>query len=421
MKILHLSTYDTKGGGAISTYRLHHGLIKLGIDSSMMVYEKQSADDSVINYRWPANKWQRYKRKKRRQRIQQDYQKYKSSIPDGFEQFNDVRTPNFNLVEQIPDVDLINLHWVAGFVDIANLLTVIKDKPIVWRLSDQNPITGGCHYDAGCGKFISGCHNCPQLGSNNDKDLSHWIWQQKKKLFDQIDSSRFHFIAQSNWMADLVGESEIFNKFNCTVVPNGLDINIFKPLDREYSRNLFNIPQDKTVILFVSDSISNKRKGLDYLLKALQHLSNNESVLLCAVGRNKIENLSFKNFVHLGSISDPRLLSIAYAMSDLHIIPSVQDNLANTVIESLCCGTPVIGFPIGGNLDMIESGVNGLLSKNVSVEALRISIDEFLHNPDVFDRNKISKLASDKYNHEAQALTISNLYKDIIDTFKRNN
>ena len=414
MRILHLSTYDLKGGGARSTFRLHKGLLELGIDSAMFVNHKLSKEKSIINYQWPKSKTGRLRRNWKSRSIKNALDIYRKIRPAGFEGFHSDRSPNFNLIEQLPEFDLMNMHWVAGFVDFSDILTSFKDKPIVWRLSDLNPITGGCHYDAGCGKYLNGCHTCPQLGGMRTQDLAFEIWNRKKKVLAKTSADHLHFVAQSNWMANQIKASDIFSKFEVTVIPNGLDIEIFKPRDKHFSREILGIPKDKLVILFVSDVVTNRRKGFKLLIEALDNLSDQREIILCAVGNVDFIGSKNKNLIQLGNIGDDRLLSMVYSMADLFVIPSLQDNLPNTVIESIACGTPVVGFPIGGITDMIRHGQNGYLCQEVDVDSLTNEINRFIQNPKVFDRDLIRKNAVVEYDRHIQARRMIKLYKNLI-------
>ncbi len=414
MRILHLSTYDTKGGGARSTYRLHQGLLELGVDSKLFVNHKSSKIPSVINYKWPSSRIGRFKRGRRETSIKEAYKAYKSTIPKGFEPFTSDKSANLNLIEQLPDFDLVNMHWVATFIDFKDIFSKIKDKPLVWRLSDMNPITGGCHYDDGCGKFVHGCHTCPQLGGVKKNDLSLEIWNRKKEVISKVERNSLHFVAQSNWMADQIKSSEIFGRFNVNVIPNGLDTTTFQPRDKLFSREIFGVPKDKKVLLFVSDVVTNRRKGFQLLVDALNNLKTDDEVVICAVGNVDVQQLNYPNLIQLGNIGDDRLLSMVYSMADLFVIPSLQDNLPNTVIESLSCGTPVIGFPIGGILDMINDGENGLLTEEVSSASLQATIEKFLNSPSDFDGDKIRQSAVNKYDRLIQAKAMLNLYKRLL-------
>ena len=181
MKILHLATRDIIGGAARAAYRIHSGLRKLGHDSTLLV-EKQTCDDpSVVQFLTPMDLPSRIYRRARASFIARDLARYEDSRPPGYDLFADDRTPYARDINQrLPACDIINLHWIAGFIDYHRFFTQIPTTmPIVWRLADMNAFTGGCHFDAGCGKFVTGCGACPQLGSADSKDLSQEIFQRK--------------------------------------------------------------------------------------------------------------------------------------------------------------------------------------------------------------------------------------------------
>jgi glycosyltransferase involved in cell wall biosynthesis len=173
------------------------------------------------------------------------------------------------------------------------------------------------------------------------------------------------------------------------------------------------IPKDKKVILFVADLISNHRKGFLYLKKAFEKLDS-EDVVLCAIGNKSGELKSLNNIKELGPIYDERLMSIAYSAADVFVIPSLMDNLPNTVLESLMCGTPVIGFPIGGITDMVQHGINGLLVKEVGVNALHETLNSFLNTIDTFDSERIRRDAVRKYDLKVQANSYIHLFESIL-------
>lgn len=134
---------------------------------------------------------------------------------------------------------------------------------------------------------------------------------------------------------------------------------------------------------------------------------------LCAVG--SISELEENNTViELGKVHDERLMAMTYAAADLLVIPSLEDNLPNTMLESLCCGTPVLGFPTGGIIDVVKVGVYGLLCDEISVKSLVTGLKSFLSGEVVFDRDAISKTASERFSLDNQATAYIELYKEIL-------
>jgi glycosyltransferase involved in cell wall biosynthesis len=219
-------------------------------------------------------------------------------------------------------------------------------------------------------------------------------------------------VAPSEWLAQEARKSEVFKGKSVLCIPYGLNAEIYSPRDQDYSRDLLNIPRNKKVILFVADSISNNRKGFIFLKRAFQQLTN-ENVVLCAIGQKNSELDCIDNILELGPIYDERLMSIAYSAADVFVIPSLMDNLPNTVLESIMCGTPVIGFPVGGIPEMIVDGENGLLTKDISVSSLVETLSKFLDFPGRFDRKRIRENAVEKYEQKVQAERYISLFKKI--------
>ena len=181
-----------------------------------------------------------------------------------------------------------------------------------------------------------------------------------------------------------------------------------------FSREVLGIPKDKKVVLFVAESLNNNnRKGFIFLKMAFEELADN-NLVLCAVGNNKIAIESKINLIELGSINDEKMMSMAYSAADVFVIPSLMDNLPNTVLESLMCGTPVIGFPIGGILDMVQNEINGYITNDISSESLKETLLNFLNNHVTFSATEIRTKAIEKYDLLIQANQYINLYKSVL-------
>ena len=415
MRILHLSTTDLAGGAARAMYRLHTGLTRLGHESRVLVGKKWSEDASVEGLNPPTDLLSRVKRKIRRKRIEADFAKYASTRPANLEPFSDDRTDLGDaILRQLKPADIINLHWVAGFLDHESFFTgVPKNVPLVWRLADMAPCTGGCHYDQGCGKFENKCGACPQLGSSDENDLSRQVWQRK------YDSLRKHgklqLVATSNWIAEQSRRSSLLRDFPVTVIPNGLDTEDFAPRDKRHARHTLGVPQDAKIVLFAADSTAIRRKGYKELMDALGGITDDPNLLLLSVGSTKYKIESSVRQHSLGRVGIDRYLSLAYSAADLFVIPSLQESFGQTVSESLACGTPVVGFATGGMLDMVRPGITGKLVPVGDVAALRNAIREMLNDPALpgYSEN-CRRIAVNEYSIEAQAKSYVHLYDSLL-------
>ncbi|MBA7568028.1 putative teichuronic acid biosynthesis glycosyltransferase TuaC [subsurface metagenome] len=407
MKILLLNTNDISGGAAIAAYRLLKGLQKNGVQAQMLVQSKKSDDYSIIG---PQTKWQ-----KAFSRIRPII----DSIPVKFYKqrkkiiFSPAILPD-NIFKKIQDInpDIIHLHWIAGgFIKIESLAKM--KKPIVWTLHDMWAFSGGCHYDEECGKYINNCGRCPLLNSNKKNDLSYKIWKRKEKSWKNLDLT---IVTVSSWLGECAKKSSLFNKTRVEVIPNGIDLNRFKPIDKNIARDILYLPKDKKIILFGAlSTLSDKRKGYPLLKEALKKFSSkeNKDIELVIFGSSKPkdeENMGFKTR-YLGRLNDEISLELVYSAADVMIVPSIQDNLPNTVMESISCGTPVVAFNIGGIHDMIDHQKNGYLAKPFDAADLAYGIKWVLEDDKRW--RKLSENAREKVKNEFDIVKVAKRYVDL--------
>jgi glycosyltransferase involved in cell wall biosynthesis len=417
VRVVHLSTSDSSGGAARAAYRLHTGLRRAGLGSTMLVEERKTDDPDVVRFRPPAGLLSRLSRRVRRGSIRRDAATYPNR-PPSLDWFSDDRTPyGGQLVAQLPACDVINLHWVAGFVDYGGFFPAAGKLgvPLVWRLADMNAFTGGCHYDDGSGKFVQQCGACHQLGSSDPNDLSHQIWLRKKAALDSLPDDGLHLVGTSRWIAGEAKRSSLLGRFAASIIPNGLDVRDFAPRDKRLSRDFFDLPPDARIVLFAADSTATVRKGFAYLVEALQGMTDVPDLLLVSVGGGE-PKLAGVPHRHLGRIKDDRVLSLAYSAADVYVIASLQESFGQTVTEAMACGTPVVGFASGGIVDMVRPGVTGLLAPTRDVAALREAVKAALSDPDRLNEmaQNCRRIAVAEYSLEVQAAAYKALYERLV-------
>jgi glycosyltransferase involved in cell wall biosynthesis len=413
MKVLHISTSD-KGGASVAALRLHKGLLALNIDSSYLCEEVSLNKPNLFGFK------QSYYRSGMSKFIEyysnRLFWRKQSSMLVGRMNGNDMYSFPYgyhavHLHPLVQEADIINLHWVSNFVDIAVFLKNIN-KPVVWTLHDMNPFTAGCHYNIDCNKYEADCNNCPQLKGTTVQGKSKDFFNYKYEAIKSFKNS-ITIVAPSLWLQQCAKNSQMFRHLQSKHIPYGLDSKILNKHDKKFAREVLGLPQDKKIILFVSEAVSSLRKGMSYLLEALKYFDKNE-VIACAIGKENTDLNGIPNIVQMGTLYDEYTMSIAYSSADLIVVPSLQDNLPNVMIEALICGCPVIGFPVGGMLDVIQTNVNGILTKDISPEALLESIKLFLSNIDNYDRDAIRNKAIEKFSMEVQAKSYIDLYKTLI-------
>jgi glycosyltransferase involved in cell wall biosynthesis len=346
----------------------------------MFVAHRKSHDPTVTGFVRSKRALPRLQRALRRHRIKTPMKRYPALRSNFYEIFTDDRSLyGSDLVSQLPACDVIQLHWIADFIDYRSFFAAVN-QPMVWTLHDMNPFTGGCHYDDQCGKWREGCGGCPQLKSGIDDDLSRQIWRRKAEVFKKIAQDQLWIVAPSEWIAGEVKRSPILGKFPLKIIPYGLDTECFAPRDRAYARDVLGVPLGARVILCLGDSLVNKRKGFGLLSQVLIDLKDLPGLLVISVGRDRLPLDVSVPHLQLGFIESERILSLVYSAADILVLTSLQDNLPNTVLESVACGTPVLGFDVGGLRDVIRSGTGTLVPLG-DTRALCAAIEDFFDNP----------------------------------------
>jgi len=386
LRIAQVSTYDNAGGAARSAYRLHRALIERGHQCRMLVSRGDSGDPTVeVVPSSDGGLRGKIRQRLRRRRISRDFAPYRSTRPGWPERFSDDRSRwDWQRSARLDSLDVINLHWASGFVDYGEFFRAVPPGvPVVWTLRDMNVFTGGCHYDAGCDHYMAQCGACPQLGSSDEEDLSRQVWKRKRELFGTLDERRLHIVTPSRWMADEVRRSSLLgDRFAVSVIPNGVNTDEFAPRDQAAARAALGIPQESLVVLFVAYSVAPRRKGFGLLSEALRKLVGKPNLFLLSVGAGTpSEDLPVPQ-LHLGKVAQNRFLSVAYSAADLYVIPSLQDNLPSTVLEAMACGTPVVGFDVGGIPEMVQPGRTGTLGPVGDVSSLAVNIRRLLDDSD---------------------------------------
>ena len=427
MKVLLVNTYD-RGGAAKSCIRLHLALVTHSdIDSDLLLFKKEQnvpnsyrynkksgiknifrkilrKSVSIINEMAPIEFLiTTNKIKKEQFLINRSTRLEKFSFPN-----SDLDITKSTLYKE---ADIINLHWVADFMDVKSFFKK-NTKPVVWTLHDMNPFLGGEHYSEKWEGISKDGRPLPRIVTDEENSWAKENLKIKEKAFQNIKN--IEIVTPSKWLLDIAKQSSLFSGLNIHHIPNGLNTDVFKPRSQNFSREVFGVPKDKIVLLFVAESISNSRKGIEFLLKSFEELDRKD-VLLCAVGAKTEELETIPNIIQLGVLKDERLMSLAYSLANVFVIPSLMDNLPNTVIESLLCGTPVIGFPIGGVLEMIEPGINGFLTKEISSKALTEKISLFLDNPYSFQSKSIRRDAALKYNQSIQVKSYLQIFSRLLE------
>lgn len=377
MRIVKLSTMDSSGGAARAALRLHAGLRSIGVDSRVVVQQKTVDDEFIYGPRGTTAKLVA----KTRLLIDQ------LPVIPHWHHSSDVFAPGWlpgngwrraNALKP----DIVHLHWITkAFLGIGDLARL--KAPIVWTLHDMWAFTGGCHYDTGCGRYIRTCGCCPVLGSDRDNDPAHRAQSAKLREWRGLDMT---IVCPSRWLADCARNSALLGRHRIEVIPNGIDLQQYRPIEKADARKQLSITTDDRLILFgAMGPTANARKGFGHLQSALQHLAASgwdKHTRVIVFGTPERTQLSLSGFPvqHIPPLQRDEDLAALYSAADVFVAPSLQDNLPNTVMEALACGTPCVAFEVGGMPDLIEHRGNGYLATPYDNESLAEGIEWVLED-----------------------------------------
>lgn len=392
-----------QGGAAIAAKNLQKGLTQIGISAGFLSEQKVIAQKKGLFVKlrswWLVRKY-----------IKKNVA-YLQNVPSGFDHFSFARTGYHNIQRQplVKNANVLSLHWLSYLIDYPTFFKQIN-KPLIWTLHDTNLFTGGCHYTFGCQKYETDCADCPQLAAGLRAYAAKDNLKVKIDSLKHISPANVAIISPSVWLKNMSEKSTLFKGYQHFHVPNGIDTNIYKKLDKAQSRVKLGLPADKFIILFVATSISEHRKGFDIILRLSDVLKHRDDLQFVALGKT---DESYSNILNIGYITDKSVIAMAYNAADVFIIPSRQDNLPNTMLEALCCGTPVIGYKTGGIVDAIQHGENGFLVDQENVTDIEKHIVDMSDKNIFLSNDKISEDAKEKYSLEKQALAYKHIIEEI--------
>jgi len=370
MRVLIINTSERIGGAAIAANRLMDALKNNGIKAKMLVRDKQTEQISVVGLKkswwkvwqfiwervviWKANK----------------FKKHNLFAVDIANTGTDITS-----LPEFKQADVIHLHWInQGMLSLTDIRRIIDSgKPIVWTMHDMWPCTGICHHARQCDKYQQECKNCPYLlNGGSPRDLSNKVFLQKKELYN---NSSIVFVTCSQWLKEQAEKSALLDKHTVINIPNPININLFKPRNKQEARTRCNFPADKRIILFGAAKPTDKRKGVDYFIESCnllvqKHPELKDRIGIAIYGKQSeqiVPLLPFETY-DLKYISSEKELVNVYNAIDLYATPSLEENLPNTIMEAMACGVPCVGFNVGGIPEMIDHLHNGYVAEYKSAE-----------------------------------------------------
>ncbi|HWA08593.1 MAG TPA: glycosyltransferase [Opitutaceae bacterium] len=414
-RVTQISTTDVRGGAALAAHRLHCALAGAGVRSQMLVAQRFGVDAGILEY----NPFTPAPPALGRALFRLGRRWHRPSVRSAGAYFSPEWTlTGWRLLSQVPPCDVVNMHWVADLLDYRTLPRLAARVPVVWTFHDMNAFTGGCHYSGSCLRYREKCGACPQLiTSGGEDDMTAGVMRRKLRILRRVPRSRLAIVCPSAWLARETLSSALFNDFDVRVIPNGLDPHQFHPMAPAEARDRLKLPHDARIVLFVADKIEDQRKGLGLLIKAFESVRDIPGLLLVTLGRGSSAMLAGLPCRHLGALHDPALLRAAYSAADVFAIPSRQDNLPNTILESMACGTPVVGFDVGGVGEAIVDGETGFLAPVGDAAAFAAALRRILEDPRLRGQmaHEARARVEKEYTVRLQALRYAALYREMLE------
>lgn len=357
-KILHLSAYDAHGGAARAAYAIHRALLDADIESRMRVGASAHADPTIL-----ANRKYPFMLAKEADRRLWSLQKSDTTTWRSPARFGSITAKQINASK----ADVVHLHWVTdGFASIETIGAI--RKPMVWSLCDAWAFSGAEHYatEISARRSREGYTPANRPATDSGIDIDRWTWERKRKHW----TTPIHMIPASTWLTRAVNNSALMGSWPTTRVPHIVNTNHFRPQDQSQARASLGISTNTPILLFLASAgIHDYRKGWDLLRDALESSGVNQRLTVVVVGpppslaeQSNIRIGSQHEYLFFGEAHGDETLRNLYATADLTAVPSREDNMPITAMESQSCGTPVVAFDIGGLPDIVNHEVTGYLA-----------------------------------------------------------
>ena len=407
MRILIVNTSERTGGAAVAANRLMKALNNNGAKAKMLVRDKETETLTVVplphspRLRWHFL-WERLV----------IFCRLHFSRQHLFEV--DIANAGYDITKlpEFQEADVIHLHWVnQGMLSLKGIQKILQSgKPVVWTMHDIWPATALCHVTLGCQHFTSQCGNCRLLpGGGSSHDYSTTIWQRKQRM---LADENIYFVACSHWLESEAKRSALLKGQKITSIPNPIDTRIYKRGNKQEARQRLGLPLEKKLILFASQRVTNVNKGMDYLIEACRQLQISDAAVVILGGHAEevVSQLSLEAYP-LGYVNDEQRIVDVYHASDVFVLPSLSENLPNTIMEAMACGVPCVGFKVGGIPEEIDHRRNGYVAEYRSAEDLARGIRWILAEADYeeLSKNAVQKVVQN-YSQQSVALKYLDVY-----------
>lgn len=321
------------------------------------------------------------------------------------------------LRKKLLDYDIVHFHDISSAISPHTVNWVSRLRPTFWTVHDCSPFTGGCLYPMECEKFQNRCHKCPQLGEWPIKAFADFTGFMQSIKRNISEGGLVNYIAPSQWMSDMALSSGMFAEAP-HVIPNGVDVNIFRPVQKEAVRRKLSLPSDRKIILLSAGSILDRRKGSRFAIEALHRIKDINPFLLVIGNMGGEAHSLFSEFDYhsTGYIGNTELMANYYAAADIFLFCSLADNMPLVILETMASGVPTVGFATGGAPDMVTHNESGYLVQQKDVAGLEKGLRAAFADKTYLQWGKAARgLADSMFSQEVFIEKHLSFYRDKID------
>lgn len=421
MRVLIVNTSEKTGGAAVAANRLKDALNNNGVKAKMLVRDKETDDITVVGL--PRSLRLRFNFLWERLCI---YLRLHFSKQHLFEIDIANAGADITTLPEFKEADVIHLSWInQGMLSLRGIRKILASgKPVVWTMHDIWPATAICHYSHQCNYFQSSCKHCYLLpGGGGDGDLAASVWRKKRNM---LKGGNIFFVSCSRWLESQAKQSALLTGQHVTSIPNPIDTHVFCRRDKAEARHRVGLPEGKKIILFVSQRVTDKRKGMDYFIDAVKLWADRQperkqdtAIAILGGHSEEVARLLPLPAFPLGYVSDEKTIVDVYNAVDTFVLPSLSDNLPNTIMEAMACGVPCVGFKVGGIPEEIDHLKNGYVARFRDVDDLAYGMNWVLFESDYEDisRRALAKVARN-YSQQSVAMRYIEVYNQAL-AFKR--
>ena len=408
MRVLIVNTSERTGGAAVAANRLMKALNNNGVKAKMLVRDKESDALTVVGLpksgrlRWHFL-WERFV----------IFCRLRFSRAHLFDIDIANAGSDITRLREFQEADIIHLHWInQGMLSLNGIRKILNSgKPVVWTMHDIWPATAICHVTLSCRNYITQCSNCRLLpGGGSDNDLSVRIWQKKLRM---LQEGSIYFVACSRWLESEAKKSALLKGQKITSVPNPIDTHIYYRGNKQEARQRLGLPLDRKLILFASQRVTNEYKGMSYLVDACRLLADIPQlgvVILGGHAEDVVEQMPLEASP-LGYVNDEQRIVDVYNAADVFVLPSLSENLPNTIMEAMACGVPCVGFRVGGIPEEIDHRKNGYVAEYRQADDLAKGLRWILTEADyeTLCENAVHKVGQN-YSQQSVAMKYLDVY-----------